>query len=251
MQDQFSRTRLLIGESAQKILQRSTVAVFGLGGVGGHAADAVARCGIGRIVLVDDDRVCLTNCNRQLIATLDTVGKLKTQVMEEHIRSINPGARVITHTVFCLPENVAGLLEDGVDYIIDAVDTVSAKLALAREAFHRGIPIISCMGAGNKLDPAAFQVADIYDTSVCPLCRVMRRELRAMGIPSLKVVYSKEPPVPVGKVGLETCRADCACPAESAGNRTARRQVPGSIAFVPAAAGLVAAGQAVRELIGK
>lgn len=233
MQQQFSRTSLLIGEEAVERLGRARVAVFGVGGVGSFAVEALARSGVGGFLLVDNDVVDITNVNRQLHATLDTVGYYKTELMRERVLSINREAQVETREVFCLPENVDGLLSGGYDYIVDAVDTVSAKLAIIERAAALNIPVISAMGAGNKLDPAKFEVADIYSTSVCPLCRVMRNELKKRGIPALNVVYSKEPPRCVEKLA-----------------EGKRRSVPGSIAFVPSAAGLALAGKVVRDLCG-
>lgn len=231
MQPQFSRTALLIGEETVEKLASARVAVFGVGGVGSFAVEAFARSGIGSFLLVDNDVVDITNLNRQLHAALHTVGQYKTQLMRDRILSINAKAKVETREVFCLPENIEELLAGKYDYIVDAVDTVSAKLAIVERAAALHIPVISAMGAGNKLDPARFEVADIYATSVCPLCRVMRRELKKRGIPALNVVYSKEPPVEVEILAVGQ-----------------RRAVPGSIAFVPSAAGLVLAGKVVRDL---
>lgn len=232
MQPQFSRTALLIGEEAVERLGTARVAVFGVGGVGSFAAEALARSGVGSFLFVDNDVVDITNINRQLHASLDTVGLYKTELMRGRVLSINRDAKIETREEFCLPENVESLLSGVYDYIVDAVDTVSAKLAIIGRAYALKIPVISAMGAGNKLDPTGFEVADIYSTSVCPLCRVMRRELKKRGIPALNVVYSKEQPREV-----ETL---------AAGNR---RAVPGSIAFVPSAAGLVLASKVVRDLI--
>lgn len=234
MPEQFSRTAMLIGEEALLRLEGSAVAVFGLGGVGSFAAEALARSGVSRFLLVDHDTVDITNINRQLHATLDTVGRFKSELMKERILSINPAARVKALAEFCTPENAASLLSGNFDYIIDAVDTVSAKLAIIEEAEHRGIPVISAMGAGNKLDPTRFKIADINETSVCPLCRVMRRELKKRGIAALKVVYSDEMPIKpdIGE------------------DKPGRRPVPGSIAFVPSVAGLIIASEVVRDLIG-
>ena len=234
MLDEFSRSRLLLGRRAMEKLWHSRVVVFGLGGVGGHAVDALARTGIGSFVLVDADTVSLTNINRQLIADHTTVGKRKTDVMQEHIARIHPEIKVEVHPDFILPGVEMPYL-DSCDYIVDAIDTVSAKLYLAEEGFRRGIPVISSMGAGNKLDPTRFRVADIYETSVCPLCRVMRRELRKRGIPSMKVVYSTEEPVPREE--------NAELEAESQ-----KRSTPGSVAFVPSVAGLILASQVIREL---
>lgn len=232
--NEFSRSQLLLGAAAMERLARAKVAVFGLGGVGGHAADALARTGVGSFVLVDGDRVSLTNINRQVIATHATLGRLKTEVMGEHIRDVNPAAQVEEHPLFFLPETPAGFLA-GCDYLVDAVDTVAAKLRLAELGREWGVPVISAMGAGNKLDPTRFQVADIFETSVCPLCRVMRRELKKRGFSRLKVVYSQEEPAPREEVpGTE--------------DDSAKRQTPGSLAFVPSVAGLILAGEVIRDL---
>ena len=236
MPDEFSRSRLLLGQKAMDRLARAKVAVFGLGGVGCHAVDALARTGVGSFVLVDGDRVSLTNINRQIIADHSTVGRLKTEVMREHLLLINPHVSVEVHPVFFLPGDAEDFLND-CDYLVDAVDTVSAKLRLAEIGQERGIPVISAMGAGNKLDPTRFEVADITETSVCPLCRVMRRELKKRGIAHLKVVYSREPPLSVQPEEGER---------EAKG--TAGRTAPGSLAFVPSVAGLILASQVIRDL---
>ena len=219
----LSRTEALIGSRALDVLEQSVVAVFGLGGVGGHAAETLARSGVGSFVLVDSDRVAMSNLNRQMVATLSTVGEYKTDVMRRRILEINPRARVEVRRCFFLPETASEFDFSGYSYVVDAVDTVTAKLELVMKAREAGVPIISSMGAGNKLDPTKFQVADIYDTSVCPLAKVMRRELKARGVESLKVVYSQEPPV-------------------------LRRRVPASIAFVPSVAGLIMAGEVIKDL---
>ncbi len=234
MLDEFSRSRLLLGSAAMDRLSRAKVAVFGLGGVGGHAADALVRTGIGAFVLIDADRVSLTNLNRQLIADHAAIGRLKTEVMREHMLLVNPNVRVEEQPVFFLPDTPADFL-CGCDYIVDAIDTVSAKLRLAQLGQELSIPVISAMGAGNKLDPTRFEVADIYDTSVCPLCRVMRRELKKRGVPRLKVVYSREEPAK---------REDVPGAAED----SAKRETPGSLAFVPSVAGLILASEVVRDL---
>ena len=249
MLNQFSRTQLLLGPEGMERLRNSRVAVFGVGGVGGYAVEALARSGIGALDLVDDDRVCLTNLNRQLHATRDTVGKYKVEVAAERVRSINPECRVTAHRTFYLPETRDQFDFTQYDYVIDAIDTVTGKLALAEQALESRTPIISSMGAGNKLDPTAFRVADIYETSVCPLARVMRRECRKRGIPHLKVVYSLEPPIRPLEDPSISCREHCICPP---GTRkcTVRRDIPGSTAFVPSVAGLIIAGEVVRDLCG-
>ncbi len=247
MPDQFSRTQLLLGAEAMERLSRCRVAVFGIGGVGGYAVEALARSGIGALDLIDDDRVCLTNLNRQLHATRKTVGKYKVDAAEERIREINPDCRVTTRKTFFMPETRAEFDFSQYDYVVDAIDTVKGKLALAEQAQASATPIISSMGAGNKLDPTAFRVADIYDTSVYPLARVMRAECRKRGIRRLKVVYSAEPPTRPREDAAISCRSHCVCPP---GTRkcTVRRDIPGSTAFVPSVAGLIIAGEVVKDL---
>ncbi len=250
MLNQFSRTQLLLGQTAIERLQGSRVAVFGIGGVGGYVCEALVRSGVGTFDLIDDNRVCLTNLNRQIIATRKTVGQYKADVMEARIHDINPNAQVTVHKTFFLPENAQDFPFDQYDYIVDAVDTVSAKIALVMEAQARNIPIISSMGAGNKLDATAFRVADIYETKVCPLARIMRRELRKRGVERLKVVYSQEPPIrPIEDMSI-SCRAHCICPPGTKHKCTDRRDIPGSTAFVPSVAGLIIAGEVIRDLSG-
>ncbi|PKM78366.1 MAG: tRNA cyclic N6-threonylcarbamoyladenosine(37) synthase TcdA [Firmicutes bacterium HGW-Firmicutes-15] len=249
MNYEFSRTELLIGREAVEKLGRSTVAIFGIGGVGSFAVEGLVRSGVGKLVLIDDDCICLTNINRQLHATSKTVGKPKVEVMKDRILEINPKAEVITHQTFYMPEHASQLVTPNYDYIIDAIDTVTAKIDLILNAKALSIPIISCMGAGNKLDPTRFEIADIYDTSVCPLAKVMRRELRKRGINDLKVVYSKEEPIKPMETDESSCQVNCICPKGSARTCTSRRQTPGSIAFVPSVAGLLIAGEVVKDLI--
>lgn len=250
MLNQFSRTRLLFGEEAMERLYGARVAVFGVGGVGGYTVEALARSGVGALDLIDDDRVCLTNLNRQLLATHSTVGQYKVDVARERVLDINPDARVSIYKTFYGPETAGEFDFTQYDYVVDAIDTVTGKLALVEQAQAANVPIISCMGAGNKLDPAAFQVADIYQTSVCPLARVMRRELKRRGVQKLKVVYSKEPPLtPIEDLSISGSAQDVR-PPDTARNCAQRRQVPGSNAFVPAAAGLILAGEVVRDLTG-
>lgn len=232
MMNQFSRTELLLGSESMEKLKNSRVAVFGIGGVGGHAAEALARSGVGSLDLIDSDVISVTNINRQIIATLDRVGQYKTDVMKERIALINPEAQITVHRKFFLPENSDDFDFTLYDYVIDAVDTVSAKIEMVMKAQTVGTPIICSMGAGNKLDPTAFEVADLYATSVCPLARVMRTELRKRGVKKLKVVYSKELPItPLPSV-------------EECGKRT----VPGSTAFVPSVAGLIIAGEVIKDI---
>lgn len=248
MLNQFSRTQLLIGAAAIKKLQESRVAVFGIGGVGGYVCEALVRSGVGSFDLIDDDKVCLTNLNRQIIATRKTIGKYKTDVMKERMLEINPDIDVRTHKCFFLPQNADEFPFEEYDYIVDAVDTVTAKIALIMKAKELDIPIISAMGAGNKLDAGRFQVADIYETRVCPLARVMRRELKKRNVKSLKVVYSDEQPIrPMEDMSI-SCRANCICPPGAEHKCTERRDIPGSTAFVPAVAGLMIAGEIVKDL---
>lgn len=248
MLTQYSRTELLFGKEAMEQMWHSRVAIFGLGGVGGYAAEALARSGVGALDLVDDDKVCLTNINRQIYATRKTVGKYKVDVAAERIAEINPAIAVRTYKTFYMPDTVALFDFSQYDYVVDAIDTVTGKIELVLQAQQAGVPIISAMGAGNKLDPTAFEVADIFDTSVCPLARVMRRELRRRHVTALKVVYSKEPPLtPIDDMSI-SCRAHCVCPPGTARKCTERRQVPGSNAFVPSVAGLILAGEVAKDL---
>ena len=247
--DQFSRTEMLIGKEAVKKLALSSVAVFGIGGVGASAAEALARSGVGRITLCDDDSVCLTNINRQLIATHKTVGRDKIEVMAERIREINPGAEVKLINSFYSRENAGDTDLTDYDYILDAVDTVSAKLLLVEKARDGNVAIISCMGTGNKLDPTRLEVTDIHKTSICPLAKVMRKELKARGITKLKVVYSQEPPIRPIEEDHNNCKFNCICPPDSARHCEKRRQVPGSVAFVPPVAGMIMAAEVVKALI--
>ena len=250
MLTQFSRTELIFGKEAMDKLAASRVAVFGIGGVGGYAVEALARSGVGALDLIDDDRVCLTNLNRQIIATHKTIGKYKVDAAEERIHDINPDCRVTAFKTFYTPDTADQFDFTGYDYIIDAIDTVTGKLSLALNAQTAGTPIISSMGAGNKVDPTAFQVADIYETSVCPLAKVMRYECRKRGINRLKVVYSKEKPIrPLEDMSI-SCREHCVCPPGTARKCTVRRDIPGSNAFVPSAVGLIIAGEVIKDLIG-
>ena len=251
MLNQFSRTQLLLGKEAMDALSASRVAVFGIGGVGGYVCEALVRSGVGAFDLIDDDKICLTNLNRQLIATRSTVGKYKVDVMEARMKDINPNVDIRTHKCFFLPENADEFPFSEYDYVVDAVDTVSAKLSLAVKAQEAGVPIISSMGAGNKLDATAFRVADIYKTSMDPLARVMRRELKKRGVKKLKVVYSQEQPIrPVEDMSI-SCRTHCICPPGAKHKCTERRDIPGSTAFVPSVVGLIIAGEIVRVIRGK
>lgn len=237
MVNEFSRTELLIGKEGIKRLQNATVMVLGVGGVGSHCIEALARSGVGKLILVDNDKVSLTNINRQSIAYQSTVGEYKTKLMEDRIHDICHSTEVITYEMFVLPDNLSELFEGKVDYIVDAIDTVTAKLALVEYAKDNDIPIISCMGTGNKLHPEMFKIADISKTSVCPLCKVMRKELKNRGIKHLKVLYSEEKPIDTSDRVTEE-------------EKGAKRSLPGSIAFVPPVAGLMIAGEVIRELAG-
>lgn len=234
MGEEFSRTEMLLGSAAMEKLARSRVAVFGVGGVGGYVCEALARSGVGALDLIDKDKVAPSNINRQIIATHRTVGREKTDVMRERILDINPEARVRVYPCFFLPENADSFPFAEYDYVVDAVDTVTAKIELVMRAGEKGVPIISSMGAGNKLDASAFRVADIYETKVCPLARVMRRELKKRKVERLKVVYSEEEPiVPAGSPAVDLAEG---------------RRTPGSAAFVPSVAGLMIAGEVVKDL---
>ncbi len=248
MLNQFSRTQLLYGEEAIKKLSESRVAVFGIGGVGGYVCEALVRSGVGSFDLIDDDKVCLTNLNRQILATRKTVGKYKAEVMAERMREINPDVDIRIHKCFFLPENADDFPFEEYDYVVDAVDTVTAKLELIMRAQSLGVSVISAMGAGNKVDAGRLKIADIYDTSVCPLARVMRHELRKRGVKKLKVVYSDEQPIrPIEDMSI-SCRTHCICPPGAQHKCTERRDIPGSTAFVPAVAGLLIAGEIVNDL---
>ena len=245
MLNQFSRTELLFGKEAIKRLSQCRVAVFGIGGVGGYVCEALARSGIGAFDLIDDDKVCLTNINRQIIATQKTVGRYKVDVMKERILDINPEARVNTYKCFFLPENASDFPFDKYDYVVDSIDTVTAKIELVMSSQKAGVPIMSSMGAGNKLDPTKFRVADIYKTHMDPLAKVIRRELKKRGVKNLKVVYSEEEPVTPFEDAAEA-QADC----ESERHDPKRRNLPGSTAFVPSVAGLIIAGEVIKDLTG-
>ncbi|GKH33097.1 tRNA threonylcarbamoyladenosine dehydratase [Muricomes sp. OA1] len=238
MLNEYSRTELLIGKTGMERLRAASVMVFGVGGVGSHCIEALARSGVGRLTLIDNDTVSLTNINRQSIAYHSTIGRYKTEVMKERIRDINPEICVKTYEMFVLPDNLEALFEEKPDYVIDAIDTVTAKLALVELALRLDIPVISSMGTGNKLHPEMFEITDLSKTSVCPLCKVMRKELKARGIFHLKVLYSREKPI-------DTSERD------TGEDKGQRRSIPGSISFVPPAAGLLIAGEALRDIIEK
>lgn len=249
MLNQFSRTELLIGTEKMEHLKQCRVAVFGLGGVGGYTVEALVRSGIGTLDLIDDDKICLTNLNRQIYATRKTIGQYKVDVAKERILDINPDAVVHTYKTFYGPDTAEQFNFKDYDYVVDAIDTVTGKIALVLQAQEAGVPIISSMGAGNKMDPSAFEVADIYKTSVCPLAKVMRRELKRRGVKHLKVVYSKEKPLVPMEDMANSCKTNCICPPGTARKCTQRRQVPGSNAFVPSVVGLIIAGEVVKDLI--
>ncbi|MDE6942257.1 MAG: tRNA threonylcarbamoyladenosine dehydratase [Lachnospiraceae bacterium] len=232
--DQFSRTELLVGAEGIERLRNSRVAVFGIGGVGGYVVEALARSGVGTLDLIDNDKVSLTNLNRQIIATHSTIGRYKVDVAKKRVLDIIPAAVVYTYRTFFVPETAADFDFHAYDYVVDAIDTVTGKIQLIVQADSACTPVISCMGAGNKMDPTAFRVADIYQTSVCPLAKVMRRELKKRGIRKLKVVYSEEVPIEV-----------------KAAAETEKKRIPGSNAFVPSVAGLIIAGEVVRELLAR
>ena len=250
MLNQFSRTQLLLGQDGMDRLANARVAVFGVGGVGGFTVEALARSGVGTIDLIDDDKVCLTNINRQIIALRSTVGKYKVDVAAERLRDINQNIQVNTYKTFYMPDTAHKFDFSQYDYVVDAIDTITGKLELVMQAHKAGTPIICSMGAGNKLDPTAFRVADIYKTSVDPLARVMRHELRKRGIKKLKVVYSEEPPMRPIEDMASSCRTNCICPPGAARKCTERRDIPGSNAFVPSVVGLIIAGEVIKDLSG-
>ncbi|OOM81852.1 tRNA threonylcarbamoyladenosine dehydratase [Clostridium puniceum] len=246
-QHSLSRTELLIGKDGLDKLTNSKVVIFGVGGVGSYTIEALARAGVGELTIIDDDTVCLTNLNRQVHATYDTISKSKVEVMKARIESINRNCKVIAQEVFVTQENIAEIISDDVDYVVDAIDTVSAKLGLAEYCYKKGIRIISSMGTGNKLDPTQFKVTDVFKTKVCPLAKVMRHELRKRGVEKLKVVYSEEVPIkPVYDV--VTCKTGCVC---TGGTKKCaiKRQIPGSISFVPPVAGMIIGGEVIKDIL--
>lgn len=247
--NQFSRTELLIGKEGMEKLKGSTVAIFGIGGVGSFTAEALCRCGVGRLILIDYDDICLTNINRQIHATRRTVGKSKVDAMKERLLDINPDADIVLHKELYNEESSDALLLPEYDYVVDAIDMVSSKINLVIKCIEMNIPVISCMGAGNKLDPTKLEITDIYKTSVCPLAKVMRYELRKRGVEKLKVVYSREEPIAPIK-DVEDCKTNCICSNKETANCTRGRQIPGSVSFVPSAAGLAIASAVVRDILG-
>ena len=248
LQHPLSRTELLIGKEGLDKLRNSKVIVFGVGGVGSFTVEALTRAGIGELILVDDDTVCLTNLNRQIHATIKTISQPKVEVMKERILSINRKCNVITHQVFVTQDNLAELIPDDVDYVVDAIDTVSAKLGLAEYCYKKGIKIMSSMGTGNKFDPTQFRVTDIYKTKVCPLAKVMRYELRKRGVEKLKVVYSEEIPTKPKTEDVVTCKTGCVC---TGGTKkcASKRQIPGSMSFVPPVAGMIIPGEVIKDIL--
>ena len=250
MLNQFSRTQLTFGAEAMEKLAASRVIVFGIGGVGGYTVEALVRSGIGAIDLVDDDKVCLTNLNRQIFALRSTVGKYKVDVAEARIKDINPDCKVTTYKTFYMPDTSDQFDFTQYDYVVDAIDTVTGKIELIMNAKKCGTPIISSMGAGNKVNPDMLEVADIYDTSVCPLARVIRYELRKRNVDGLKVVYSKEKAIPPVEDMAISCRQHCICPPGTTRKCTQRRDIPGSNAFVPSTAGLIIAREIIKDITG-
>lgn len=250
MLNQFSRTELLIGKEGIESLQNAKVAIFGLGGVGSFVMEGLVRAGVRNFILVDDDKICLTNLNRQIIATRKTIGKYKVEVAKERILEINPNANVETFQEFYMPGSESNILNNDLTYVSDCIDTVTAKIELVKNCKNLGIPIISAMGTGNKLDPSKFEITDIYKTSICPLAKVMRKELRKRNIDSLKVIYSKEEPIKPNDNSESGSNTNCICTPDVAKKCTIRNQVPGSISFVPSVAGLMIAGEIVREIVG-
>ena len=251
MLNEFSRTQLLYGKEAMDELAQCRVAVFGIGGVGGYVVEALARSGIGALDLIDDDKVCRTNINRQILATRKTIGKYKVDVAEERINDISPECQVRTYKTFYLPETQDQFDFNDYDYVVDAIDTVTGKLTIIENAKKYNVPVISSMGAGNKIDPSRFEVADIYETSICPLAKVIRHECRKRGIDSLKVVYSKEKPIrPLEDMSI-SCRQHCICPPGTVRKCTERRDIPGSTAFVPSVVGLIIAGEIINDLANR
>ena len=249
--NQFSRTELLIGKDGVEKLNNAKVAVFGVGGVGSFVVEGLVRAGVGNFILVDDDEVCLTNLNRQIHATRKTIGKYKAELMRDRILEINPDAKVEVFKEFFMPDSEVKILDDSIDYIVDAIDTVTAKIELVMQADKLGVPIMSAMGTGNKLDPTKFEVTDIYKTSVCPLAKVMRKELSARGIKKLKVVYSKEEPIKPYESAENSCKNHCVCPPGVKRTCAIKKQVPGSISFVPSVAGMIIAGEVIKDILKK
>ena len=251
MLNQFSRTELLIGKEEIENLKNKKVAIFGIGGVGSFVVEGLVRAGIEKFVLIDDDKICLTNLNRQIIATRKTLGKYKVEVAKERILDINPNASVEIYKEFDMPSSNVEIIKDDLSYVVDCVDTVTAKIEIIKKAKELNIPVISAMGTGNKIDPSKFEITDIYKTSVCPLAKVMRKELRKRNIKNLKVIYSKEEPIKPNSESNSSCKTNCICPPGTKRKCSIKNQVPGSISFVPSVAGLMIAGEIIRGFIGK
>ena len=249
MLNQFSRTELLIKSEGIEKLKNSKIAVFGIGGVGSFVVEGLVRAGVGNFVLIDDDKICLTNLNRQIIATRKTIGKYKVDVAKERILEINPDAKVETYQEFYMPDSKTNIINEEIDYVVDCVDTVTAKIEIIEQCKKLNIPVISSMGTGNKLDPSRFEITDIFKTSICPLAKVMRKELKKRNIDNLKVIYSKEEPIKIDDNSNSSCKTNCICPPGTKRKCTIRNQVPGSISFVPSVAGLMIAGEVVRDII--
>ena len=249
MLNQFSRTELLIGKEGIEKLKNSKVAIFGIGGVGSFVVEGLVRAGVGNFVLIDDDKICLTNLNRQIIATRKTIGKYKADVAKERILEINPNANVEVYKEFYMPDSKTNIIKKELSYVVDCVDTVTAKIGIIMQAKKENIPVISSMGTGNKLDPTKFEITDIYKTNICPLAKVMRKELRKRNIDSLKVIYSEEEPIKPDDTSSSSCKTNCICPPGTKRKCTIRNQVPGSISFVPSVAGLMIAGEIVKDII--
>ena len=249
MLNQFSRTELLIGKEGIEKLKKSKVAIFGIGGVGSFVVEGLVRAGVENFVLIDDDKICLTNLNRQIIATRKTIGKYKVDVAKERILEINPNANVEVYKEFYMPDSKTNIINKELSYIVDCVDTVTAKIEIIMQAKKENIPVISSMGTGNKLDPTKFEITDIYKTNICPLAKVMRKELRKRNIDSLKVIYSEEEPIKPDDTSSSSCKTNCICPPGTKRKCTIRNQVPGSISFVPSVAGLMIAGEIVKDII--
>ena len=249
MLNQFSRTELLIGKEGIEKLKKSKVAIFGIGGVGSFVVEGLVRAGVENFVLIDDDKICLTNLNRQIIATRKTIGKYKADVAKERILEINPNANVEVYKEFYMPDSKTNIINKELSYVVDCVDTVTAKIEIIMQAKKENIPVISSMGTGNKLDPTKFEITDIYKTNICPLAKVMRKELRKRNIDSLKVIYSEEEPIKPDDTSSSSCKTNCICPPGTKRKCTIRNQVPGSISFVPSVAGLMIAGEIVKDII--
>ena len=250
-QHSLSRTELLIGKDALQKLKESKVVILGIGGVGSYTVEALARAGVGNLILVDDDAICLTNINRQIHATFKTISKSKVEVMKDRILEINPKCKVDTYQTFIKEDNILEIIPEDADYVVDAIDTVSSKLQVIQWCKEKDIDVISCMGTGNKLDPTQFRVADIYDTKICPLAKVMRHELRKRAVKDLKVVYSEELPTKPKTEEVITCKEGCVCTGASSRKCSAKRQIPASISFVPPVAGMILGGEVIKDIIYK